>query len=150
MRYIVHFIFFLSFRRGGLACVSGTRLRPLFWRHRHAIQEEQELDENNEVSAEVVAPHHGEYVAAIAWIANDLLAVGEIDGDVEFFGVSEGLELTLRGRWRPDPRPARGLSAMVSANNILAVGFRDGRLVFVDVSQLPERFDDGTEYWLLN
>ncbi len=110
----------------------------------------QSIDNSGNVNAELSIPHRGEYVAAVAWITNDLLAVGEIDGDVEFFGVGDDSALTLRGRWRPEPRPAQGMSAMVSANNILAVGFRDGRLLFVDVSQLPEEFDDGTEYWLLN
>ncbi len=109
-----------------------------------------DLDASGAVLGSSLSSHRGEYVAAVAWIDGSTLAVAEIDGDVEFFGVGTDLSLTLRGRWRPEPRPALGLASMDAANGILAMGFRDGRLVFVDATDLPERFDDGSAYWMLN
>lgn len=88
------------------------------------------------------AAPNGESVAVVEAMSSTLLAVGESDGDIDFFGVEPDLSLVHRGRWRPAARPAQRLTAMDSANGVLACGFADGRFVVVNASQLPAEFVD--------
>jgi len=94
----------------------------------------------NAVATVDYPPPSGEAIVVVDMIANDLLAVGELDGDIEFHGVASDLSLALRGRWRPDPRPVGALTSMDYVGGLFAAGFADGRVVVVDASQLPATF----------
>lgn len=81
--------------------------------------------------------HFGfDHAEDVAWLNDHLLAVADSDGDIGFFFVEDNLDITLRHMWLLDPMRPSMIAAIEAHGTDLAIGYRNGRVVVLDLSML--------------
>ncbi|MDK2973296.1 MAG: hypothetical protein PWP23_3051 [Candidatus Sumerlaeota bacterium] len=83
------------------------------------------------------------YAEDVAWITDDLLALADTAGEIVFYTVAPNLGIIEAGRWL-EPTGTATISTIAAHDGVLAVGYVNGRVQFLDASniELPAAASD--------
>jgi hypothetical protein len=125
--------------RDGDVSPSGTRIAVTLMRRGIALVE---IDGSGSVLQRNEVQLTPEYVREVQWISEEMLAVVLYDGRVLFTEIGSDLSTRVRSQWVPSPAADFAVADAEARNNRLALLFGDGRLIVLDVSNIPETESD--------